>query len=42
MSRKAELEENLQEVKEKIAAVADHEVVLVVVTKSFPASDVEI
>jgi pyridoxal phosphate enzyme (YggS family) len=42
MSRKAELEENLKEVKNRIAAVADHEVVLVVVTKSFPASDVEI
>jgi pyridoxal phosphate enzyme (YggS family) len=42
MSRKDELEENLSEVKNKIAAVTDHEVVLVVVTKSFPASDVEI
>jgi hypothetical protein len=42
MNRKAELEKNLTEVKNKIAAVADHEVVLVVVTKSFPASDVEI
>ncbi len=42
MSRKAELEENLREVKSKIAAVADHAVDLVVVTKSFPASDVEI
>lgn len=42
MNRKAELENNLTEVKNKIAAIADHEVVLVVVTKSFPASDVEI
>jgi hypothetical protein len=42
MSRKAELEENLREVKSKIAAIADHAVDLVVVSKSFPASDVEI
>ena len=42
MSRKAELEENLIEVKSNIAAVADHDVTLIVVTKSFPASDVEI
>ena len=42
MSRKAELESNLQFVKDKISRVANHEVVLIVVTKSFPASDVEI
>ena len=42
MNRKSEIERNLDEVKEKISAVADHEVVLIAVTKSFPASDVEI
>ena len=42
MNRKSEIARNLDEVKEKISAVADHEVVLIVVTKSFPASDVEI
>jgi pyridoxal phosphate enzyme (YggS family) len=39
MSRKDELENNLSEVKKKIASVADHDVTLIVVTKSFPASD---
>ena len=39
MSRKVELENNLSEVKKKIASVADHDVTLIVVTKSFPASD---
>jgi hypothetical protein len=42
MSRKAELESNLQFVKDKISGVANHEVVLIVVTKSFPANDVQI
>ncbi len=39
MSRKVELENNLSEVKKKIASVANHDVTLIVVTKSFPASD---
>ena len=42
MSRKDELESNLSEVKKKIASVADHDVTLIVVTKSFPASDAAI
>jgi uncharacterized pyridoxal phosphate-containing UPF0001 family protein len=42
MNRKSEITRHLDEVKEKISAAADHEVVLIAVTKSFPASDVEI
>ena len=39
MNRKDELESNLAAVKKKIVAAADHDVTLIVVTKSFPASD---
>lgn len=42
MNRFEEIEHNLQAVRDKIAAVADHEVTLIVVTKKFPISDVEI
>jgi hypothetical protein len=42
MSRVEELAENLALVKSKIAAAGDHEVCLIAVTKTFPASDVEI
>lgn len=42
MNRADELAENLAIVKAKIAAVSDHEVTLIAVTKTFPASDVEI
>lgn len=42
MSRFDEISENLQIVRAKIAAVADHPVTLIAVTKTFPASDVEI
>jgi pyridoxal phosphate enzyme (YggS family) len=42
MNRKTELENNLNDVKRKIATEAKHDVTLIVVTKSFPVSDVEI
>ena len=42
MSRREELSQNLELVRSKIAKVADHEVTLIAVTKTFPASDVQI
>lgn len=42
MSRRDELSQNLKLVRSKIAKVADHEVTLIAVTKTFPASDVQI
>lgn len=42
MSRIDEISENLQIVRSKIAAVADHPVTLIAVTKTFPVSDAEI
>ena len=42
MNRFDEIATNLEEVKAKIAAVANHEVTLIAVTKSFPVSDVQI
>jgi len=42
MNRKEELSHNLEIVRSKIAKVADHEVSLIAVTKTFPASDVEV
>ncbi len=42
MSRRDELSQNLELVRSKIAKVADHEVTLIAVTKTFPASDVQI
>ena len=42
MNRKEELSHNLEIVRSKIAKVADHEVNLIAVTKTFPASDVEV
>ncbi len=41
MNRKEELSHNLEIVRSKIAKVADHEVSLIAVTKTFPASDVQ-
>jgi pyridoxal phosphate enzyme (YggS family) len=41
MNRKEELSQNLDVVRSKIAKVADHEVTLIAVTKTFPASDVQ-
>ena len=41
MNRKEELSHNLELVRSKIAKVADHEVTLIAVTKTFPASDVQ-
>jgi pyridoxal phosphate enzyme (YggS family) len=41
MNRKEELSHNLEQVRSKIAKVADHEVTLIAVTKTFPASDVQ-
>jgi len=41
MNRKEELSHNLDVVRSKIAKVADHEVTLIAVTKTFPASDVQ-
>jgi pyridoxal phosphate enzyme (YggS family) len=41
MNRKEELSHNLEVVRSKIAKVADHEVTLIAVTKTFPASDVQ-
>ena len=42
MSRIDEISENLQIVRSKIDAVADHEVTLIAVTKTFPVSDAQI
>ena len=42
MSRIDEISENLRIVQSKIDAVADHPVTLIVVTKTFPVSDVQI
>jgi len=42
MNRSQEIEENLNTVRANIAAVAAHPVTLIAVTKTFPASDVEI
>lgn len=42
MSRIEEISENLQIVRSKIAAVADHPVTLIAVTKTFPVSDAQI
>jgi len=42
MSRLEEISQNLDEVRAKIAAVATHPVTLIAVTKTFPASDVQI
>jgi pyridoxal phosphate enzyme (YggS family) len=41
MNRKEEISHNLELVRSKIAKVADHEVTLIAVTKTFPASDVQ-
>ena len=41
MNRLEQIEHNLKDVRNKIAAVADHEVTLIVVTKKFPVSDVQ-
>jgi pyridoxal phosphate enzyme (YggS family) len=42
MNRKEELSQNLEFVRSKIAKVADHEVTLIAVTKTFPVRDAEI
>ena len=42
MNRTEELSRNLELVRSKIATVADHEVTLIVVTKTFPVSDAQI
>ena len=42
MNRKEELTQNLELVGSKIAKVADHEVTLIAVTKTFPVSDAQI
>ena len=42
MNRKEELSQNLDVVRSKIAKVADHEVTLIAVTKTFPTSDVQV
>jgi len=42
MSRQQEIAERLEIVRAKIAAVADHEVTLIAVTKTFPVSDAQI
>jgi hypothetical protein len=42
MSRIEEISENLETVRAKIAAVADHPVTLIAVTKTFPVSDAQI
>ena len=42
MSRIEEISENLQIVRSKIAAIADHPVTLIAVTKTFPVSDAQI
>jgi pyridoxal phosphate enzyme (YggS family) len=42
MNRKEEISNNLERVRTKIAKVAEHPVCLIAVTKTFPASDVQI
>ena len=42
MNRKGELSQNLELVRSKIAKVANHEVTLIAVTKTFPVRDAEI
>ena len=42
MSRQQEIAERLEIVRANIAAVADHEVTLIAVTKTFPARDAQI
>lgn len=42
MSRKDEISARLEIVRANIASVADHEVTLIAVTKTFPVSDVQI
>lgn len=42
MNRAEEISHNLELVRSKIANVADHEVTLIAVTKTFPASDAQI
>jgi pyridoxal phosphate enzyme (YggS family) len=42
MNRNEELSQNLELVRSKIAKVADHEVTLVAVTKTFPVADAQI
>jgi len=42
MNRTEELSQNLQLVRSKIAAVAQHDVTLIAVTKTFPTSDAQI
>ncbi len=42
MNRTEELSRNLELVRSKIATAADHEVTLIVVTKTFPVSDAQI
>jgi pyridoxal phosphate enzyme (YggS family) len=42
MSRKEEIANNLETVRSNIAAVASHPVTLIAVTKTFPASDVQL
>jgi pyridoxal phosphate enzyme (YggS family) len=42
MNRKEELSRNLEIVRSNIGKVADHEVTLIAVTKTFPVTDVEI
>jgi pyridoxal phosphate enzyme (YggS family) len=42
MNRTEQISQNLDGVRSQIAAVADHEVTLIAVTKTFPASDVQI
>jgi pyridoxal phosphate enzyme (YggS family) len=42
MNRAEELSSNLELVRSKISAVADHEVTLIAVTKTFPVSDAQI
>jgi pyridoxal phosphate enzyme (YggS family) len=42
MNREEEIARNLADVRARISAVADHEVTLIAVTKTFPVSDVQI
>jgi pyridoxal phosphate enzyme (YggS family) len=42
MNRKEEISQNLELVRSKIAKVANHEVTLIAVTKTFPVSDAQI
>jgi uncharacterized pyridoxal phosphate-containing UPF0001 family protein len=41
MNRAEELAQNLELVRSRISAVADHEVTIVAVTKTFPVSDAD-